>query len=56
MLQGSSMASQSKNHKIFRKFSFISDFVQLFSLIISVKEHFSLRNGDVMIKILNTVK
>jgi hypothetical protein len=47
------MSSQPKNHKVFRKFSFVSVFVELFSLLILVKKTFriSLRNDDVIVKI-----
>ena len=52
------MSSQPKSHNVFRKFSFASDFVELFPLIILVKKTFriSLRNDDVIDEILDTVK
>jgi hypothetical protein len=51
------MSSPPKDHKIFRKFSFISSFVELFSPVILVKIfHLSLKNEDIIDKILNTVK
>jgi hypothetical protein len=47
------MGSQPKNHKVFTKFSFTSDFVELFPLIILIKKTFriSLKNDDVIVKI-----
>ncbi len=47
------MGSQRKNHKVFRKFSAVSDFVERFPLMILVKKTFriSLRNDDVLVKI-----
>ncbi len=37
MLQGSSMISEFKTHIVFENFSFLSDFIELFLLIILVK-------------------
>jgi hypothetical protein len=43
---------------VFRKFFILSDFVELFSLIILEKKTFwnSLRNDGIIVKILNIVK
>jgi hypothetical protein len=52
-LQGNSMSIQAKSHKVFENFFFLSDFVELFPLIILGKKNFwiSLRNDDVLVKI-----